>query len=141
VLFNFPFTPGKRYPFSQCQIGLLYIDSGSFEISEQIHTDRVFTSGFGGATRLDVKGYTFTGKITAYIARSGNTPHTLSTNLPARFAIIPIKIWSGGYYVEGNGLITQRDASIKPGEMAKLDLSFESDGIWTCVPNVVEYYG
>lgn len=140
MLFNFPFTPGKFYPFNRAQIGSLFLDAGGIQVSDQVHTERTFTSGFGGATKIDVKGYTITGKITAYIARSGNAPHTISTNLPARGAIVRFRIWTGGFYTEGDGLITQRDADVQPGKMATLELAFESDGIWNSTPNVVELY-
>lgn len=138
MLYNFPFVPGKFYRFSQAQIGGTYLESGGIQVSDQVHTERTLTSGFGGATKIDVKGYTITGKISAYIARSGNAPHTISTNLPERGAIVRFRIWTGGFYAEGDGLITQRDADVQPGKMGTLELSFESDGIWQVTPNVVE---
>lgn len=114
------------------------LDAGEISISDQLHTDRIFTSGFGGATRLDIKGYTISGRIQAYIPKSGNAPHTFSANLPARYARPTFKIWTGGFYAEGTGLILNREASVKAGQLATLDLSFESDGMWSVFPNAVE---
>lgn len=139
MLLNQAFVPGKRYPNSRVQIGTVTIDAAEFEVDDQLHVDRTFTSGWGGATRLDIKGYTVTGRILAYVAKSsGYSPDTSFTNLPARGALVRIKIWSGGYYAEGDALILSRKPSVAGGKFVTLDLSFESDGVWDVVPNVVE---
>lgn len=139
MLYNFPFVPGKRYPFSAATIGNLGVDAGEIQVSEQIHTDRIYTSGYGGATRIDVKGFTVSGKISAFLARSDNAPDYTS-NLPARFKIVRFKIWTGGFYAEGDGLITAREVVSSGGKMAMLDMQFESDGLWETFPNAVERY-
>lgn len=140
MLWNFPFAPGRVYPFSEAQIGSLRLDAGAIQVSHQIHTDQIFTSGYGGGTKLDIKGYTVKGKLNAFIARSGNAPHQVSTNLPGLFQIVRFKIWTGGFYAEGDGLITSRDADSQGGKLSTLDLSFDSDGAWDVWPNVVELY-
>lgn len=139
MLINQAFVPGKKYPNSRVVIGNVTIDAAEFQCGEQVHAERTFTSGFGGATRLDVKGYTITGRIQAYVAKaSGPSPETSFTNLPARGSFTRIKLWSGGHYAEGDALIMERQVVSSGGKFTVVDISFESDGMWDVVTSVVE---
>jgi hypothetical protein len=137
VLDNLPFVPSSRTPISRCQIGNLIPDAASIQTKETIHTERVFTSGFGGGTVIDFKGFTITGSITAYVKRSGFAPVPVS-NLPARFSRPLFKIWLGGYYSEGIGAITDISVAGVTKAFTVIDIAFESDGLWVSYPNVVE---
>lgn len=137
MLFNLPFVPGKRVPIARCQIGNLIPESASIVVKDTTHVERIMTSGFGGGTKVDVKGYTITGTITAYVPRSGNAPHPAS-NMPARFSLPLFRIWLGGYYAEGIGLITDISVNGVTKAFTVIELAFESDGYWVVFPNVVE---
>lgn len=138
MLYNLPFVPGKRYPFSQVIIGALTADVGSIELDDTTHIDRYFTSGHGGGTLTDFKGYTVTGTIEMFVARSGAFPHSVYSNLPDRFTRPFFRIWVGGYYAEGTGVITSRPLAAAAGRFTMIKLGFESHGAWKVVPNVVE---
>ena len=137
MLYNLPFIPGKRVPIARCQIGNLIPEAASIVSKDTTHVDRVFTSGFGGGTKVIFKGYTITGTITAYVARSGGSPHPFS-NLPARFTLPFFKIWIGGYYAEGYGAITDSNVTGVTKAFTVMEIAFESDGNWDVYPNVVE---
>ncbi|CAB5194438.1 hypothetical protein UFOVP178_7 [uncultured Caudovirales phage] len=138
MIFNQAFVPGKRYPNSRVVVGNVTIDAAEFQSNETVHSDRTFTTGYGGATKVDVKGYTITGRIQAYVAKSGVSPETSFTNLPARGSITRIKLWSGGHYAEGDALILERQIVSSGGKFTVVDISFESDGMWDVVTSVVE---
>lgn len=138
MLLNLPFVPGRRYPFSRVVIGSLVADIGSIEIEDTTHIDRYFTSGQAGGTMTDFKGYTITGTIEMFVARSGAAPHSVSSNLPERFSRPFFQIWVGGYYAEGLGAITSRPISAAAGRFTMMKLTFESHGAWKVVGNVVE---
>lgn len=138
MLDNLPFVPGQRYPFSRVEIGSVAAEVGELEISETVHLDEYFTSGHGGATLTDFKGFTIAGSITAYVARSYGAPHTISSNLPARFTRPMIRIWCGGFYAEGYGAIKSRSVSAASGRFTQIKIDFSSHGLWSFIPNVVE---
>jgi hypothetical protein len=138
MLYNLPFVPGVRTPIARAQIGTLIPDAAAIQVKDTTHVDRVLSSGYGGGTRLLFKGYTITGTITAYVARSGTSPHTTSSNLPARFSLPLFRLWIGGYYCEGIGGILDLSVAGVTAQFTVIDIAFESDGHWTCVPNVVE---
>jgi hypothetical protein len=138
MLENLPFVPGRRYPFTRVVIGLLTSDVGTIEVKDTTHIDRYFTSGHGGGTLTDFKGFTITGTIEMFVARSGNMPHGISSNLPERFTRPLFKIWLGGYYAEGLGAIADRDVSAAGSRFTMIKVGFESHGFWKVVPNVVE---
>jgi hypothetical protein len=137
MIYNVPFVPGKRTPVTQCQIGSLIPEAASIQVKDTTHIERTFTSGFGGGTKIDFKGYTITGTITAYVKRSGLSPHAAS-NMPARFTTPLLKIWIGGYYVEGKAAIVDITVSGVTNTFTVIEIAFESDGEWTCFPNVLE---
>ena len=139
MLYNLPFVPGKRAPIARCQIGTLIPEAASIILKDTNHVERTFTSGFGGGTKIDFKGYTITGTITAYVKRSGASPHPYS-NLPARFSMPLFKIWLGGYYAEGIGAITDSNVAGVTKAFTVMEIAFESDGHWIVYPNVVEAY-
>ena len=138
MLYNLPFVPGQRYPFSRVVIGAIVADVGTVEIEDTTHVDRYFTSGQGGGTMTDFKGYTITGSIELFVARSGDVPHAVSSNMPERFSRPLFRIWVGGYYAEGLGAITNRPLMAAAGRFTMIKLAFESHGAWKVVPNVVE---
>ncbi|MBI1324364.1 hypothetical protein GC170_14430 [bacterium] len=138
MLYNLPFVPGKRYPFSRVQIGSVIAEAGSFEVAETIHLDEYFTSGHGGGTLTSFKGFTVSGTIEAYVPQSSGSPHTISSNLPGRFERPVIRLWTGGFYCEGTAALSNRSVSAAAGRFTAIKLDFKSHGYWTFVPNVVE---
>lgn len=138
MLYNLPFVPGLKTPLARAQIGNLIPDAAAIQVKDTTHIDRVFSSGYGGGTRLDFKGYTITGTITAYVARSDTSPHTLSSNLPARFSRPLFRLWIGGFYAEGYGGITDISIAGVTKQFTVVEIAFESDGRWVSIPNVVE---
>lgn len=138
MLENLPFVPGRRYQYTRIVIGGLVSDVGSIEMKDTTHIDRYFTSGHGGGTLTSFKGFTVTGTVEMFIARSGPMPHTISSNMPERFSRPLFRIWLGGYYAEGIGVITDRDPAAASGRFTMLKLGFESHGLWKVVSNVVE---
>jgi len=139
MLYNLPFVPNQRTPITRCQIGNLIPDAASIQVKDTTHADRTFTSGFGGGTKLDFKGYTITGTITAYVKRSGDSPHP-GSNMPARFSFTLMKFWVGGYYAEGIGGITDISIAGVTKAFTVIEIAFESDGHWISYPNVVEAF-
>jgi hypothetical protein len=138
MLYNLPFVPGVKTPLARAQIGYLVPDAASIQVKDTTHVDRIHSSGFGGGTRVLFKGYTITGTVTAYVARSDTSPHTLSSNVPARFSRPLFRLWIGGYYAEGIGAITDISITGVTKQFTVIDIAFESDGHWTSIPNVVE---
>lgn len=138
MLENLPFVPGKRYPYSRVIIGNLNSDLGSIEIEDTTHIERYITSAEGGGTITVFKGYTITGTLEMFVARSGPAPHGSSSNLPDRFTRPLFRIWVGGYYAEGLGVITSRPISAAAGRFTMMKLAFESHGAWRVIGNVVE---
>ncbi len=139
MLDNLPFVPGRRTPIARCEIGSLIPDAASIQVKDTTHIDRIFTSGFGGGTCVDFKGFTITGVIACYVKRSGLSPVPAS-NIPPRFSRPTIKIWIGGYYAEGVGVITEKSTVAVTKAFTVIELSFESDGYWTEHANAVELY-
>lgn len=138
MLYNAPFVPGGRYPFTRVQIGPISADVGELEIDDTTHIDQYFTTGHGGGTLTDFKGYTVSGSITAYVAKSDAAPHTISSNLPERFYRPMIRIWTGGFYAEGLAAITRRPVTAAAGRFTQVKIEFVSHGYWRVTHNIVE---
>lgn len=138
MLLEKPFVPSVRTDVSRIEIGSFVPDAASIEMRETTHVERTFTSGFGGGTVLDFKGYTITGTVTAYVKRSGPAPHTTSANFPSRFAVHLFRIWIGGYYTEGEGAIADVSVRGVTNAFTVVEFAFESHGHWQTWLNVLE---